>query len=266
MKRHAVVALAMLFVAKPAFACEEGRGVRVPLGPADLGVLPEACEATEASIEGRASALIASSDLYGSLAAGLGLRGRLILLTRTWLSLWAPSLEYRYVANATVTADRSSLGDTALGIHHRLALRENLSLSPFVRVLLPTETGYSRSARWGFENGIAGTYRMREKLEFVGGYAFTLVSVVNGGSALSILGESISADVVYRPWRVFGVAGGGALRFVLGDREPFESFDPHLAARFYPMKSLTIALNAALPLWGRDRTNVGLGLSAILRF
>src|SRR5688572_20187471 len=74
----------------PAAACdapraEDGRPraagtpVRVPLGPGDLGVLPEACEATEASLETRAAVLVATDDLYGSLQAGVGLRGRLVV-------------------------------------------------------------------------------------------------------------------------------------------------------------------------------------------
>ena len=69
---------------EPAAACAASAGrpaatgtpIRVPLGPGDLGVLPEACEATEASLESRAGLLVATTDLYGSLQAGVGVRGR----------------------------------------------------------------------------------------------------------------------------------------------------------------------------------------------
>lgn len=253
----------------PAVACEAngdrpraaGTPVRVPLGPGDLGVLPEACEATEASLETRAAVLIATGDLYGSLQAGVGLRGRAVVAERTWLSLWTPSLEYRFVANATVEAERASLGGAVVGAHHRLPIGERTSVAPFARLLLPTETGFARAARWGGEHGIVATTRLRERVELVGGFAFTLVSVVNGGSALSVLGESLSADVVYRPWRPFALAGGVGTRFALAGVKPFESFDPRLALRFYPLRGLFIVLGGAVPLWGRDRTDVGLALS-----
>jgi hypothetical protein len=254
--------------APPASACApserpaaRGTPVRVPLGPGDLGVLPEACEATEASIESHAAMLVATSDLYGNLQAGVGLRGRLVVAERTWISLWAPSLEYRYVANATVDASRASMGGSVVGAHHRLPISERVSVAPFARLLLPTETGFERASRWGGEHGIAATAQLRERVEIAFGYTFTLVSVVNGGSALSVLGESASADVVYRPWRAFAIAGGAALRFALADVRPFESFDPRLAFRFYPLRGLFIVLGGALPLWGRDRTDVGLALS-----
>jgi hypothetical protein len=270
-----VVAGICMIESSPAVACdgprEEGKSavrpvargtpVRVPLGPGDLGVMPEACEATEASIESHAAALIATSDLYGSLQAGVGLRGRAVVAERTWISLWTPSLEYRFVANATVEAERVSVGGTVVGAHHRIPIDDRLSVAPFVRLLLPTETGLERASRWGGEHGIAGTIRLRDRLELVGGFAFTIVSVVNGPRVLSVLGESLSADVVYRPWRAFAIAGGAGLRFAFAGQEPLESFDPRLALRFYPVRGMFVVLGGALPLWGRDRTDVGLALS-----
>lgn len=256
------LALASANDARAAECSKAARPVRVPLAPADLGVLPEACEATEASLETHAAALIATGDLYGSLQAGVGLRGRLVVAERTWLSLWAPSLEYRFVANASVEADRTSLGGTALGAHHRLPIGDRLSLAPFARLFLPTETGYERAARWGGEHGIAVQRRVSERLELYGGYAFTLLTVWNGGRGRSLLTESLSAGVVYRPWRLLGLAAGAGLRFALADAAPFESFDPQLGLRLYPYRGLFVALHAALPLWGRDRTDLGLGLAA----
>ncbi|MBX3196525.1 MAG: hypothetical protein KF850_19695 [Labilithrix sp.] len=265
-----LAAQALSLAATAALACDApsasrpaagGTPVRVPLGPGDVGVLPEGCEATEASLETRAAVLVATSDLYGSLQAGVGLRGRAVVAERTWISLWAPSLEYRFVANATVEADRASLGGGVVGAHHRIGLGERASVAPFARLLLPTETGFARAARWGGEHGVVATARVRERLEVVGGFAFSLVSVVNGGRTLSVLGETLSADVVYRPWRAFGIAGGTALRLALADARPLESFDPRLALRFYPVRGLFVVLGGAVPLGGRDRTNLGLALS-----
>jgi hypothetical protein len=238
-----------------------GTPVRVPLGVADLGVLPEACEATEVSLEPHAAVLVATSDLYGSVLAGAAVRGRAVVAEHTWLSLWAPSLEYRFVANATVEATRLSLGGTALGLHHRIALRDDVAVAPFVRLLLPTETGFEHASRWGVEHGISASWQALERLELVGGFAFGLVSTFNGGNALSFLHESLSVDVVYRPWRAFAIAAGGGLRFDLAGDPAFESFDPRLALRFYPYRGIFIALGGAFPLWGRDRTDAGMALS-----
>ena len=47
--------------------------MRVPLGPADFGVVPEACPGTSLSLQARSGLLIASDDFYGSLTAGLSL-------------------------------------------------------------------------------------------------------------------------------------------------------------------------------------------------
>lgn len=237
-----------------------GASARVPLGPADIGVLPEACEATEASLEGRAAALVATEDLYGSLVGGVGLRGRLVIAERTWLSLWTPSLEHRFVANATVEANRTSLGGSALGLHHRVALRRDLSLSPFARLLLPTETGFERATRLGAEHGVSGIWELREKLELTFGFAFSLISTY-GGTTLSRLGETVSANFVYRPSRVFAIAAGAALRTDLALADVVESFDPTIALRLYPYRGLFFVLGAATPLWGRDRTDLGLALS-----
>ena len=103
-------------------------------------------------------------------------------------SWWVPALEYRFVANATVEADCASLGNGVVGVHHRLPLSERVSLAPFARLVLPTETGYERASRWGGEHGIAARALLRERLELVGGYAFTLTTVVNGDRHLSLLG------------------------------------------------------------------------------
>jgi hypothetical protein len=261
-RRAAAAALLAVLAARSAASACEGRPVRVPvLGAADMGVLPEACEATEISLENRGAVLVATDDLYGSVQAGFGLRGRLIVAERTWLSLWAPGFEYRFVANATVEADRASLGGSVLGAHHRIPLGARTSLAPFARILLPTETGFERATRWGFEDGVAVTTQIHERIEIVGGYAMTLTSTVNGGRTLSVLTHTFATDAVWRPGRVFGLAAGVGSRFVLADPRPLESLDPRLAFRFYPGRGFFVFLGGMLPLFGRDRTNVAAALS-----
>src|SRR5688572_33030714 len=138
--RTALVVAAIVALAEPAHAtCTKpvsGTPVRVPLAPADLGMLPEACEGTEASLEGRAAALVAERDLYGNVRAGLTFRGRAEVAERTWVALWVPGFDFHFVANATVESSRAGLGAGSVSLHHRLPLSGRLSLAPFVRPML----------------------------------------------------------------------------------------------------------------------------------
>jgi hypothetical protein len=264
-----LAALAMALWAADAHACEErnaGRPVRVPLGPGDLGILPEACEATDAALVTRAAALVATDDLYGNLQAAAGVRGRLIVAERTWVSLWAPELEYRFVANATVESDRASLGATILGAHHRIPISKRVSIAPFARVLLPTETGFERATRWGGDHGIAARAALTDRLELIGGGTFALTTTVNGNHSRSLLTETFTTDVVYRPWRALAFAGGVGVRFALADAKPFESFDPRLGVRLFPWRASFALLDVVVPLAGRDRTDLAFALSAGWRF
>ena len=77
---------------------------------------------------------------------------------------------------------------------------------------------------------------------------------------------TVTIDAGYRPWSWSQLMLGAALRIVPRDPEPFESFDPRAALRFYPWGSGIIDLSAAFPLFGRDRTltSVGLTVGALL--
>jgi hypothetical protein len=266
MKRHvgafAVVLSLSTRDAWPCDAANAGRPVRVPTGPGDLGTLPEACEATDAALVTRAAALVATDDLYGNLQAAAGVRGRLVVAERTWVSLWAPELEYRFVANATVESDRGSLGATLVGAHHRIPISERASIAPFARVLLPTETSFERATRWGGDHGIAARARLADRLELIGGGTFALTTTVNGSRYRSLLTESFTTDVVYRPRHVIAIAAGVGVRLALRDERPFESLDPRLGVRLFPWRALFVILDAVTPIAGRDRTDLALALSA----
>jgi hypothetical protein len=235
--------------------CDRGRPglgtpIRVPVfGPADLGVAQEACARTSLTLESRLALLIAEDDFYGSVLMGAALRASLRLpFAGAWLSAWLPGLEYRFIANATVESDGAALGAGALGFHAPIARTERAQLVAYGRVLVPTETVFARARRYGFEPGLSGVWS-RGAFEVVGAMSFASLVTALPGRATLEWAPSLSTDLIFRPARGFGLALGAGLR-------PLSSFDPHAQLRFYPYRALAISLGAALPVGGRDRTNL----------
>lgn len=240
---------------------EAGAPVRAALGPADFGAVPEACGRYELSLRGHLGLLIAEDDFYGNVAAGGALRGRILLPGGSWVSATQPGVVYRFVANATVEAESVDISAATLGWHQPLAIGDALQIAPYARVLLPTETVLENAARYGLEQGIGFVASLHEMVELTGGYSLPLLLTSTAGRTASLLMPLVALDLGFRPWRWLEVLGGGALRLVPTDPEPFESFDARASLRFYPHDGLLIDLAAAFPVGGRDRTLAGAGLA-----
>ena len=146
---------------------EAGASARLGFAPAGFGSVPEACPVTDSSLQGTASALLAFDDFYGLLEAGVAPRFRRRLFDSDWVSLWLPSLEYRFSANATIEAHTLGLGDAAVGYHHALAVNQRLVLTPYLRVLYPFDTGYRNATRYGFEHGLSASLLLSPRIELV---------------------------------------------------------------------------------------------------
>ena len=241
---------------------ESGVPVRVPItGPADFGVLPEACPATSVAARGRAAILVAERDYYGSLFAGAALAGRVAVGNGVWLSLWAPGPEYRFVANATVEQDSADLSAGTLGVHVPLEVDRRLVVAPYGRVLIPTETVLSRGTRTGIEQGLSAVVRLGDRVELVGGWAFPLLFTDGGASVRTLFAPAVSTDIVLRPFRALAIAAGAAVRVVPSDPDPLESVDPRASLRLYPWRGTFVDVSGALPLGGRDRSDVAAAIA-----
>jgi len=240
---------------------EAGVPIRAPLGPSDFGLLPEACGASEVTLGGRLGLLIAKDDYYGLVQAGGALRGRLLLPGGSWLSASLPGFDYRYAANATVTVGRADLSASTLGWHLPLAPLPWFQIAPYVRVLLPTETVLQHATRYGFEHGISVVANLSPYFELLGGYAVPLLLTTSGAATLPLLMPTVSVDRGVRPWDWFDLVAGVSLRVVPGDAEPLEGFDPRVGLRFYPWQGMLADLSGTFPLFGRDRTLAGVGLT-----
>jgi hypothetical protein len=240
--------------------CSRGRPatgvpIRVPaFGPADFGLAQEACPRTGVWLETRAAVLVAKDDFYGSLLGGGSLRASIELWNRMWVTAFLPGLEYRYVANATVTEGTTTLGAGALGLHAPIARDEAYELAVYGRGLLPTETIFTRATRYGFEQGLSALVPLGSRLELASTMSFTSLVTVLPGRASPVWIPAVSSDMVYRPGRKIGLAIGAGLR-------PLESLDPRAEVRLYPTDPLQITLGAMVPIVGLDRTDAALGLA-----
>lgn len=267
--RGLLLVLAGTVVASPALASggacsgrqpEVGIPLRIPLGPADFGAVPAACPANEALLQGWGAILIATQDFYGSAFAGAAPQLR-VKVGGPWISLHAPGVQYGYVANATVTADSWEMSAGSLGLHVPLAAGRRLTVAPFVRVLLPTETIYQRATRLGIDHGVAAVWRAHRMFELVGGVSFPLLLTVNRPSVYTVQIQSASVDASFEPWRFLAVVGGFGIRLRAGSSSPLESVDPRVGLRLYPYSGTLVELASAFPILGADRTDLLASLS-----
>ena len=125
---------------------------------ADFGAIPETCAGTDLGLRLRTTALVASTmpDYFGALALGSTIRLRQRLggpTARTWLTLAADVLPYRYVVNAVLKSHELSFGPPTLGLHRTLVEGERTAASVYGRVLLPLDTARASGVRVGLEVG-----------------------------------------------------------------------------------------------------------------
>jgi hypothetical protein len=240
---------------------EAGAPARLSFGPAGFGSLPEACPATEASLQGFGTLLVAMEDFYGLIDAGLAPRARLQLSERTWISAWLSGFEYRYSANATVEASSMGLGAAAVGFHHAFALGRSIGVAPFVRVLYPMESGYLNATRYGFDHGLSAVAALGSSVEAVGGVSFPALLTLNGHTLHTSYSPTLVAEAVLKPFRVLSLLVGAGLRLRSGDDRGFDGFDPRVGLRLFPVGGLRVELGAAFPVGGRDRTDLVGGLN-----
>jgi hypothetical protein len=266
----AVIAAGLSLPTTARALCEKGRSpadpARIGPGPAGLGSLPEVCPATEIALQGDAALLVATDEFYGSIGAAGAIRGRYALDRRVWVSAWLPGPEFRYVANATVDASSLDLGASSLGIHASLPFTVRSRFAPFARALVPTETVYQHSTRYGFDHGFSFEYRVLERLDVIGGASFPLYLTDGSGTLHASFQPLLRAEGAFVPFRFLTVNAGFSLRFRGGDDAAFESFEPLLGLRFFPHRRVRIELAARLPLGGHDRTDVAAALGAGYRF
>ena len=259
----ALTTVALLLVAAPASAVgpcdaslpESGVPIRIPLGPADLGMPGEACAGTSVALDTRMRLTVATDEFYGSIYAGAALRARMQIGEIAWLSAVVPGFEYRLVANATIQASGADLGPGSVGAHVVFLRGDWFQVTPHLRILLPTETVYVEATRLGVDLGASALFRAHEDVEVLVGAAFPITAVYLGSKQETTFVPNLTVDVTWHPLSWFAVAAGLGVRFAPQEDEAFESLDPRLGLRFYAFDRLLIELTGAAPVAGRDRTD-----------
>jgi hypothetical protein len=240
---------------------DPGAPARLGPDPAGFGSLPEACPGTDIALQADAALLVATDDFYGSLSAGVAIRGRYAVTDRFWFSLWTPGVEYRYVANATVTAGSTDLSAGAVGVHFPLRLGDRAQIAPYARLLVPTESVFVNAMRYGIDHGVAFAFLAARPLSLVGGATFPALFTDTAGQVHASYQPGLGVEALYSPWSFFTLVAGTTARFRFGDDRAFESLDPTLALRFFPWRGLRAELGARLPLFGADRTDAAFALN-----
>ena len=242
MTTRTLLALALcLAAASPASAIgpcdssqpESGVPIRIPLGPADLGMPGEVCAGTSVALDTR-------MRLIGEIA---------------FLSAVVPGFEYRFVANATIEASGADLGAGSIGAHVVFMRGDWFQVTSHLRVLLPTETVYVEATRLGFDLGATTLFRAHEDVEVLVGAAFPITAVYLGSKQETTFVPNLTVDLTWRATSWLAVAAGLGIRFAPQEDEAFESLDPRLGLRFYAFDHLLIELTGAMPVAGRDRTD-----------
>lgn len=217
-------------------------------------MLPEACGANEVTFFARGSLALDLDDFYGAIDGAVGVRGRVALSRRVWISFGLPALEARFAANATVEAASFDLGAGTLAAHMALDVGARLRVAPYFRLLVPTETTFTTGTRMGYEVGAAVAGRVARRLEIVGGALAASSFVVLDDRQRSVVSLAVVADVVWHTARWLTLVLGAAVRAVPADPEPLEAVEPRAEARLH-LGRWAITLGGEVPLAGRDRTD-----------
>jgi hypothetical protein len=273
--------VAMLFIVeRPVFAavdfdspCWRQEGVGVvrhgagPLpsgsGPADFGMVPEACPGFDVLLRLRGSLLVASDapDFYGNIAGGLTLRVRRAVNQRTWVSQALDALTYRYVANAVVKSDRFSVGPPTFGLYHRLRLPWDAALAVYGRLLLPFDTARDSGVEIGGELGLSAWIPLGSRLGIQGGIALPVPVDFIAGQVHGAFAPAVLAEMFWTR-RSLALFAGAALRSQAIPDATLRSVGARAAIQLVLSQGLRLAMAAEIPVVGDDRTDAIVSLFA----
>lgn len=250
----------------PESGCARWREPGLVDGPVSMGLLQgelgagrRACPRSELALGVRAGAIIDTPNFYGNLAVDAILEGSMTVRDRAELFVSIPFLNWQYVQSSVLTGTQTRLGAMSVGGSLIALDRRGVVLSPYARVLLPTD---ARTA--GAEAGLALSAR-GVRVRTLGAHAVVAGDVSGGisgpssvrGGALLILG------LEWTPVRWFGLMVD--LQSHLGYRAALDWLAPAAALRFRIWRGLGLELSTLVPVAGADRHDVALRLRLSLR-
>jgi hypothetical protein len=265
----AVLAGSAGYAQERADVCGEARradGGPLPGGTdaADFGAIPEACAGTDVGLRLRGSVLVRSGnpDFFGDVIATSTLRLRHTLgRGRTWLSLAADLLTYRYVVNGPVASQDFAFGPPTVGVHRALGDWPLVAATVYGRALLPPDTARANGVRTGFELGLTGRRLLSGRWGVQGGVAAVAPLIITGGESHAALQPVALAEAWFAPRPRVAFAAGATARAEVTPDPTFLTLAPRVAARVALRHGFLLALLVEAPVAGEDRTNVIAGFT-----
>jgi hypothetical protein len=231
---------------------------------ADLGTGRRACPRSELRLGGRGGAIIATSQFYGAIAADAIVSGSYAFAGRGELFGEVELVHFQYVQNAILTGTAIGLGQMTIGGSLVALARREVTLSPYVRLLLPTASYTPHVHTLGGEAGGAVDWRPLSALGVHGYLGLDLSAGLSAAPAQVRLGVLLSAGAAYAPatWFVLAVD----LQTHFNYEAALDYLAPALALRFRLYRTLNLELDAVAPVAGADRHAALLLLSVGYRF
>jgi hypothetical protein len=207
------------------------------------------------------AATIDTPDFYGAISGGAVLYGSYALSSQP-MEIFGQLqvLKVQYVQNASLKGLGYGLGQGSVGATYALVRTDTLTVSPSMRLMLPTDTGMPDVRTVGLEAGGAASWRVSRIFEVHGYLGGDISAGLSSGSALARPGLLVTAGLQLSPTPWFAVVVDAN-----GHVAEAAYLAPAVGLRAAIGRSVGIELGATLPLLGTIRSNGAFGLRVAYR-
>ncbi|MBI5514167.1 MAG: hypothetical protein HY909_10390 [Deltaproteobacteria bacterium] len=257
-------------------AVRRPRSSPIALGPdgTDFGTTPSACGGNRIQIDGRADLTVDVPEFYGAITldgtvrGGFQLGGDGLSSRQPFVTLSLTPVAYRFAQNASLAATRVTLGGATVALHLPLAGRLRTSRNAgetvylgysatgFLRVLLPTDLGFTYGWRAGVEPGVSTASALGPRVTLHTGASLPLaLTGLQAQAALVRWNPRLDMDLLWSPFAWLELGAGVELRGrVDADGVALEALTPKVTVRFsQAVRGLFAHLTAGVPVLGDDR-------------
>lgn len=251
--------------------CRDAYGhLRAPIAlaseGADFAGGAAACGGQRVALDLHADATIAASapDFYGNLRGAALLSGTVAPSDRFWIDAAADVARYDFVANASVVAKGFGAGPATLTVHGVLERGARLQIAPFLRALLPLESGWANAFRVGIEPGLAALLALSPRWSLHASASYPLQTTWLGSRVTWRYTPRATLDLDVAPLRWLELLAGLELRLVADPDGSLDALTARSAIRAHLGRGVDAHLELAVPFAGFDRAlaRVAIGLAA----
>lgn len=230
--------------------------------PADFGAVPEACPGSDLSLrlEGELAVHSGAPDFSGDIVANGRARARRRLGPRSWVSIAADLVTYRYFNDGGLAGTGTSFGPATVGYHLVLHVTGRASIAGYARALLPIDTARQSGIETGLELGGAARMLLGRRWAADGGLSLAGPLEVTGGVARGGLVPAVLGEVWFSPKPSFALFAGAGLRSTVAPAAALVAVAPRAGLRAALRHGLWLAFLAEGQVAGNDPTQGMLSL------